>query len=507
MHKRFGEIVETKYLNTENTERYRTIIHFMYSEYQRFNNQIYPETIFRYLREDPFLMEVNYTIDLLHQDLNQLVRWGNLAEQQDAGRCRTPEEFKNRRYRYQCTRRTIEIERMIELIERLNLGFRGTLEKSHWLVLYETIQDLIQKIEEPRDVLSGEEIHHKWGQLFRYFRELTNNAQDYLAHLQSQKVQEMMMTESFLIFKDKLIDHLRNFVTASHIISGQIQAFLRQFSNEMEEKMFIRLMEYEMSSQHFGTTLSHAQIEEEFRIQWMNLKSWFLGQSNIKSEWYRLQQETTEAIRRVTKNAQRLSETRNNLQSRWNEYIILSRWFDQLSIEEANRLSALVFGVFQPQHLCVTSEKATDDIYANIWMEEPSVVNMHSQNKGSRERSKPAGFHDRVKEKEEQKRRYILERQQEEKMIEQLIQNDEITLNNLPLVNPFVRRTILRWIDRCQGDKNKKGRTESGYRIQMLLLDTRRIKMECEDGCLDLPNYTFRFEKEDDSHESHQTTG
>ena len=47
------------------------------------------------------------------QDLETLSAWGNLATIQDTRRVASIEEFKNKKFRYQLTETTVEIERMV----------------------------------------------------------------------------------------------------------------------------------------------------------------------------------------------------------------------------------------------------------------------------------------------------------------------------------------------------------------------------------------------------------
>jgi len=61
---------------------------------------------------------------------------------------------------------------------------------------------------------TNEEIYLLWQDLYENFHKLTDNAADYLAHLHSEKVEEQMMTEAFLVYKEALTEYLRNFMTS-----------------------------------------------------------------------------------------------------------------------------------------------------------------------------------------------------------------------------------------------------------------------------------------------------
>ena len=104
---RFRPVIEASYLTTENTARYRTILHFMYREYKQYHNYLDAEEILVYMQSQPF---EKYSDKELQADLKQLVEWNNLIPRQETGRVFSVEDFNKRRFRYQCTEYTIRIE-------------------------------------------------------------------------------------------------------------------------------------------------------------------------------------------------------------------------------------------------------------------------------------------------------------------------------------------------------------------------------------------------------------
>ncbi len=80
-----------------------------------------------------------YTEEEMQQDLEQLVKWKNLIARQETGHIRTIEEFKKKRFRYQCSPYTVEIERMIRTLEQLGETFGGSLEKTRFDRLYASL--------------------------------------------------------------------------------------------------------------------------------------------------------------------------------------------------------------------------------------------------------------------------------------------------------------------------------------------------------------------------------
>jgi len=108
---------EARYLNVENTDRYRHVLRLFYMNYEKLKYWMYLEEVYEELKEDAYF--ANYTIEQCQQDLATLVSWGNLNTMQDTRKVTTLEEFKNKKFRYQLSAYAIEIERMVIHLENL----------------------------------------------------------------------------------------------------------------------------------------------------------------------------------------------------------------------------------------------------------------------------------------------------------------------------------------------------------------------------------------------------
>ena len=105
------KITEASYLCMGNSFRYRAIIRIAYKKYEKMKYSLYKEEIFDDIKKINGFDE--YTLDDLKQDLDALEAWGNFITMQDTAKTRTLEEFKNRRFRYQLSTTTIELERTL----------------------------------------------------------------------------------------------------------------------------------------------------------------------------------------------------------------------------------------------------------------------------------------------------------------------------------------------------------------------------------------------------------
>ena len=113
------QIYETKYLNAENSWRYRPIMRLFYLHYEKLEYWLYKEDIFNELKENELFNE--YTIFDCERDLETLVEWYSLTKMQDTKNATTVEEFKNKKFRYQLTEYATEIERLMISLEEMEI--------------------------------------------------------------------------------------------------------------------------------------------------------------------------------------------------------------------------------------------------------------------------------------------------------------------------------------------------------------------------------------------------
>ncbi len=171
----------------------------------------------------------DYTEEQLQQDLDQLVKWNNLVARQEVSRASTIEEFKKKRYRYQCTPYTVEFERMLQQMEKGGDVFGGSLEKKEFERLYQEllkVEEIIKKAEVP----PPDECAQLWNDIVAYFRSINQNTSDYMAHINSEAAEERMQTEAFLAYKDQFTTYLRDFIIGLQQTALKIQQLLETIS-------------------------------------------------------------------------------------------------------------------------------------------------------------------------------------------------------------------------------------------------------------------------------------
>lgn len=480
-------ITEAKYLATDNAYRYRAILRYFYMQHERMRQYLFPEEVFEFLKKHEEFRK--YTEDDLQQDLDQLVKWKNLIARQETVNIRTIEEFKKKRFRYQCSPYTVEIERMIRTLEKLGDSFGGSLEKTRFDRLYSSlvrIENIIQNdFKEKR-----EEINQIWEETFDYFKKIIQNSADYIAYLNSENTEERMMSEAFLVYKEKFTTYLRDFIVALQKTSLKIEKLLEDIAEDDVRKLAATVADYQMTIPRLEEMkVSKEQLEEDLFEKWKGLKEWFLGRDGRESELYFLQHQTNEAIRRMTRVVQRLGERHHNFRSRKKDFLHLAKWFSELpSLEDAHRLSSVVFGCFHTKHL-ITENDATENFYRDIWEEEPTEWTVKPRVRHYREKTKPEAIETREREKQETMEKFLLEKKREKEELESLIQDNKIILRELPVIGPHIRKTLLSWIAKSMTKQDGVVKTENGWKVKVMQKDSSSIQLKAADGILTMPNY------------------
>jgi uncharacterized protein (TIGR02677 family) len=488
------KIIEASYLTADSAAHYRTILRYFYHQHERMRDFITPEELLEYVRSIPAFAD--YQEELLHQQLAQLVKWNNLIARQDMTNAKTIEEYKKKRFRYQCTPYTVEFERMLVQLEKIGDTFQGSLERSQFDRLLQSLTSLQKEMAE---VLSkpAEEYMRLWEDVFRYFQTIRTSTADYIAYINSEQTDQRMQTESFLIYKNQFTTYLRDFIVSLQKTSLQIQQQLAELAPVRLQAYFQKLIEHRQAVPRLEDVSSSTdEWLTEYQEYWSSLRQWFLGSAVHQSELETLQWQTNEMIRRMTRYVQRIGERQQHFRSRKKDYLHLAQWFSNcMDVEEAHQLSSVVFGSMTIQHIQL-EDSTTENLHVDTWDEAPVEITIKPRTVRYREKTKPGSFDSNEKRKKEQREQYLQEREQERKLIKTYINEGIIKLSSLSTVEPFMRKVLLSWIGKSMASKNRTVKTDYGLVVQVKLDRNHTITLKAEDGDLIMPDATFVFEEQ-----------
>lgn len=288
-------LTEVKYLNADNVSRYRCIMRIFFDNYEKLHYWLYQEDVFEALKRDPHFED--YRMEQCQQDLAMLTEWKNLNTIQDTRKVASIEEFKNKKFRYQMSEYSVEIERLVIRLE--NLFVEGaSLEPT----LLERIRRNVERFPAMAEKDMGE-VYTWWTDLNNDFVRLNQNYQDYIRDLNSVKAEKMMQTKEFLVFKDHLIDYLRNFIKGLQRNVGAIDEELRLLPDEIKQRIFDKIVDYELSIPRMDVEVSRGKISEKTLGRYQSIYDWFVRENGQENEAAKLFDATNDIIRRITRYA------------------------------------------------------------------------------------------------------------------------------------------------------------------------------------------------------------
>lgn len=484
------QITETSYLTTDNTKRYRPILRYFYEQYERINYMLYKEDVWNELHNK--MNFENYTIEICENDLTQLVNWGNLTALQDTNNVSTVEEFKHRKFRYQLTEYAVEIERLVIKLENLHIE-GASLEPK----LIERIKEEIQSIEKI-SLRNETEVLSLWENLNNDFKRLNQDYQDYIKTFYNVRIEEVAKSKQFIVYKNDLVRYLREFIKLLQENSYAIEEVLKKLDERTEERFLEKVylgQKRIVRIDKLDEQIDEKELKDRNKEKWKNIKKWFTGDSSRCSEVEKINEKTTEIIRKITRIANQIAESKGNVSSKKAEYKKICEMFaNTKDIEEAHKLSSLVFGIFNTRHIKGNFVRETDSINSSLLEEKPNEYEIKPRVREYKEKVPKVAIVDKTKEKQEQIQKYLKQLEENKKEIEKYIENGKIVIEQLPIIKSNFRKTLLKWISKAGLMPNKQIVIEDGRKIKLIYpSEGKRCTLKCEDGDLEMPAFELQF--------------
>lgn len=482
-------VPELSYLTATNVARYRAVMKFIYTEYQRLKYWLRPEEIYEGVQAYGVLE--GYTLEQCLSDLESLKEWGNLASRHDGGRALSVEEYMRKKSQYLLTPYSIEIERMLEALEKVK-GYGGSLETTY----FDTISACIQEIRGKTLELKPGEALKNWETLYEAFKTMHENAADFIASIHSIQAEEMMATEGFLALKDNLVHYLQHFVKGLQHSAYKIEGQLLRIGDGLRDAYLEKVLADELAKPRLEEGKSKDELRAELEQGWHNVKRWFIGDDHDLSELTLLERATKEAIAKVVRSAVRLQERRRGGVSRRHDLETIARKFAQMEdLNEAHKFAAYVFGLFPSRHLQGLDDRSTERTDASTWDEPPNVriIRSRSRRRSARTASEPMKTH--TAQREAYREQLMLQLEEERTFVEKMRGLGQARIADLPRLKAKERMRLLQWIGRCTATSSRSFVTADGYRISLTIptAEEQEVTLHCEDGDLILQNYTIEI--------------
>ena len=313
--------------------------------------------------------------------------------------------------------------------------------------------------------------------------------------LNSVKAEEMMHTREFLVFKDRLVEYLRSFIKGLQQNVGVIEETLQGLDPQVCDLVFEKVISYELSIPRIDVEMTRELIEPKVRGRFQSIYNWFVSDGFDENEASRLFDETNEIIRKITRYAARITERNASGANRREEYRKVAQLFlNCKDVNDANRMSAMVFGMERPLHLKGDLVRATDSMNQGVYEEEPLCMTIKPRVRTYKEKTNRSAIRESAAQKKKARQEMIQKQKEDAKKIRLLEKNGCIDFAELPVIEARVREILLKWLSDAMENPSFQARTEDGrhFKLNKSLVGEKCV-VHCEDGNFTMPHMVIEF--------------
>jgi len=457
-----GKIDEVKYLTVENSERYRVIMKCMFNFFNEMKYWLYKDEILEAIKN--YYGFENYSLEQLESDLSSLLEWKNLIGDADTKNVNSIKDFKNRKFKYQISKNSLEIEKMLIILENLSVESESHLNSNFMIKFINLLIDYKKvKNKSPKD------IYEWWGEVKLSFKTLSSNYTNFISQFSSEKIDNILKVEDFLIFKEKFLKYLNDFIKEIQLNYGGIEYLLKSEILKEQEKFLDIIYEYEMNI----PSAKKADKQEYMNINSERLKAmsnWFISYDGKEPLIKALFDNTNLIINKIIKYAMKIYEDRS-ISYRRDEYLYLIEKFENCkNLKEAQELSSKVFGIQGTKHIKGIEVRETENTNSSVYLEKPTRVLLTEGRRGAANVVVKSPFKMNTDEKLQKIKERLEMVNQEKNILLKFKENCNLELKKMPLLTKEERRLILKNISREE------------------YLSKDKVSLKCVDGDLELPD-------------------
>ena len=178
-----------------------------------------------------------------------------------------------------------------------------------------------------------------------------------------------------------------------------------------------------------------------------DIREFFLSKEGQENEAAKLFDATNEIIRRITRYAAQISEKNALGANRREEYRKVAEIFLRCKdLDEAHKMSAMVFGLERPYHLKGDANRESDSMNIGVY-EEPSMeILLKPRIRTYKEKTSRSAIRELSQEKQEARRLFIQQQKEETEKLRLLEKDGKIDFASLPVIEPRIREILLKWL-------------------------------------------------------------
>jgi uncharacterized protein (TIGR02677 family) len=286
--------------------------------------------------------------------LQQLVAWGNLEAHPDTAEVSTVEDFWRVRNLYQMSPAGEAAEAALSVFEQL-LKQPGELQAAALDDIRHQLKQVISL--SYREQVDDGEVFNTFSLLRQRFEELTAQAQRFIGGLQRRMELQGLNVESFLSYKQRLIDYLERFLSHLVLAAHEIAMTIHSIDQERTAPLLRRVAERELVDRLMPNDEDRATAEQAWLERWQGLCAWFVGSESRPSQAEELRSAARAAIPSLVAAVTGINDRRSGRSDRTADLRALARWFSEAEDDQAaHRLWRCAFALHSCRHLLIDGE-------------------------------------------------------------------------------------------------------------------------------------------------------
>src|SRR5260370_13776807 len=266
------------HLSAEKCVMYRTVLNVLVQAKARFVIHLRPTDVEPHFADGCVRYADGTAVEIM---LQQLMAWGNLEAHSDTAEVLTVDDFWRVRNLYQMSPAGEAAEAALAVFEQ-SLRQPGELQAA---ALDDIRKQLDQVIFLAQEVKVGDgDVFNAFSLLRQRFEELTAQAQRFIGGLQRRIELQGLNVESFLTYKQRLIDYLERFLSQLVLAGHEIAMTIRSIEPERIAPLLHRVAERELVDRLTVTDEDRAVARRAWQQRWEGVCSWVVGRHTRPSQ-------------------------------------------------------------------------------------------------------------------------------------------------------------------------------------------------------------------------------
>ena len=339
------------HLSAEKCVMYRTVLNVFVQAKARFVIHLRPTDVERHLADDGVRYADGTAVEMM---LQQLIAWGNLEAHPDTAEVLTVDDFWRVRNLYQMSPAGEAAEAALVVFEQ-SLRQPGELQAAALDDIRKQLDQVIFLSQQVK--VDDANVFNAFSLLRQRFDELTAQAQRFIGGLQRRIELQGLNVESFLTYKQRLIDYLERFLSQLVLAGHEIAMTIRSIEPERIAPLLHRVAERELVDRLTVTDEDRAVARRAWQQRWEGLCSWFVGSDTRPSQAEELRGAARAAIPSLVAAVTGINDRRAGRSDRAADLRALALWFAEAEDDQAaHRLWRGAFALDSCRHLSIDGD-------------------------------------------------------------------------------------------------------------------------------------------------------